>query len=124
MGKLENAALQTFDTRLKLWLRYVDDIFAILKRSVVQALLQHLNNQHPAASFTVEVESNNKLPFMDVTVWRAANQLETSVYRKHTHTGRYLSYASNHPDTAKRSVVRALMGRKEYVTAAEDRTGM
>ena len=47
------------------------------------------------------------------------NQLKTAVYRKPTHTGRYLGYSSHHPESAKRSVAHALVKRIEYVTTDE-----
>ena len=56
---------------------------------------------------------------MDVTVHRHGNQLKTAVYRKPTHTGRYLGYSSHHPESAKRSVAHALVKRIEYVTTDE-----
>ena len=53
---------------------------------------------------------------MDIAVHRTANKkLGTDVYRKPTHTGRYLNYASNHPDSAKRAVVRSLIDRTNYI---------
>ena len=64
---------------------------------------------------------------MDVRVHRHQKHLKTSVYRKPTHTGRYLGYSSNHPESAKRAVAYALIKRMDYITlegeqsAEEDR---
>ena len=38
----------------------------------------------------LEVEENGKLPFLDCLVSRDDNSLQTTVYRKLTHTGRLL----------------------------------
>ena len=119
MGTLEERALSTFRQPPKFWRRYVDDVFSILRKVELNDFLQHLNSQHPSIVFTVETEMDGSLPFLDVRVHRNGNKLVTTVYRKPTHTGRYLHYLSNHPDTAKRSVVRALTNRKEYITAGE-----
>ena len=70
--------------------------------------------------FTTEEERDGRLPFMDTTVVRQGSKLQTEVYRKPTHTGRHLSFESHHPPQSKRSVVRALKERKQYVTADED----
>ena len=116
MNKLEHTALQTFKKPPRVWHRYVDDVFSIVKKNLVQELLQHLNSQNPSIKFTVEVEKDNTLPYLDVAVHRTANKkLGTDVYRKPTHTGRYLNYASNHPDSAKRAVVRSLIDRTNYI---------
>ena len=42
--------------------------------------------------------------------------LKTSIYRKPTHTGSYLNYESNHPISAKRSVISSLLKRTENIT--------
>ena len=122
MAKLENRALTTFASPPKVWLRYVDDVFSIVLKQTVDNLLRHLNEQHSSIAFTVEREQNNHLPFMDVAVLRHGNKLLTEVYRKPTHTGRYLSFQSNHPPSAKRSVIAALMNRKAYITTGESAT--
>ena len=81
MMSFERKALESFRERPKAWLRYVDDIFSIIKRSAVNDLLIHLNNQHTSVQFTLEIERDGKLPFMDVTVHRAGNELKTNVYQ-------------------------------------------
>ena len=117
MGKLEQAAISSFHTRPRIWFRYVDDIFAILKKHVVHEFLDHLNAQHASIQFTLEEENNKTLPFMDIRVERLGNgNLQTSVYRKPTHTGRYLNFDWNHPPSVKRSVVKSLISRTEYVS--------
>ena len=49
-------------------------------------------------------------------VFRVGSALELGVYRKPTNTGRYLHYESNHPESAKKAVVRSLIDRIKYVT--------
>ena len=43
--QLEGKALDSFlHNRPKTWLRYVDDVFSILKKAHVKVLFRHLNN--------------------------------------------------------------------------------
>ena len=117
MTSFEEKALDTWPkNKPKAWYRFVDDVFSIIKQSDVKDFLDHLNSQHPSIKFTLEMEKDKKLPFMDVMVQRIGEKLRTTVYRKPTHSGRYLNFNSNHPTEAKRSVVQALYNRLEYIT--------
>ena len=42
--------------RPKVWNRFVDDVFSIIRRNSVEQFLQHLNKQDKNIVFTVEVE--------------------------------------------------------------------
>ncbi|KAK4881252.1 hypothetical protein RN001_004571 [Aquatica leii] len=50
----------------------------------------------PSIKFTMEKEKENSLSFLDVQVTKNKKIMETTVYRKPTHTGRYLNFESNH----------------------------
>ena len=102
MTKLEDRALATFaKPRPKFWSRFVDDVFSIVRNDCINSLLAHLNNQHRSITFTMEKEKDCCLPFMDITVQRQSRALVTEVYRKPTHTGRYLSHLSHQPKVQK-----------------------
>jgi hypothetical protein len=62
----------------------MEDVFAIIKRTTVDTLLKTLNEINLNIQFTMELESNNNLPFFDCLSRRNENsgQLQTSVYRK------------------------------------------
>ena len=116
VSSIEKATLSTFPDAIKVWRRFVDDIFSIIKKADAPAILAHLNEQHESIEFTTEVENNDQLLFMDVVVHRRKKRLETTIHRKPTHTGRYLSYESHHPDSAKLAVAAALLKRIDYIT--------
>ncbi|BHF67385.1 hypothetical protein SprV_0301041100 [Sparganum proliferum] len=89
----------------KFWARYVDDTFAIVKSSDVEHLKELLNSVDPNIQFTMEAETNNQLPFLDVLVRRCATgQLQTTVFRKATNTRRILHFNSNHPSLTNAAV--------------------
>ena len=114
MEEFEHQALKTAPKRLRLWKRYVDDTFCIVKRSSVEGFLAHLNTLKPTIRFTKELETQTqgRLPFSDTCLQRHSDAtLVTSVYRKPTHTDRYLQYNSHHPTHVKRGVVRCLFER-------------
>ena len=71
-----------------LWLRYVDDTFTTLHKDEIDDFHKHLNRQNAHIQFTKEIEDNGKIPFLDCLVIRDNNRLQTTVYRKPTHTDR------------------------------------
>ena len=68
----------------------------------------------------MELEQDRSLPFMDCLVKRMENgDLSVSVYRKSTHTDRYLHYTSHHPLHVRRGVVRCLLDRARKLITNE-----
>jgi hypothetical protein len=59
----------------------------------------------------MEIESDSSIPFLDVLVIRKETTLTTEAYIKSTHTGRYLSFNSNHPPLVKRGFIQSLHNR-------------
>ena len=103
MEEFEVKALSSCPHPPSLWLRFVDDTFAITKAEHSKPLLQHINNQDPHIQFTVEEPSQQyTLLFMDTLVTTQPNNtFTTSVYRKSIHTNQYLHWDSNHFIAAK-----------------------
>ena len=94
---------------------------AAVKSNLVLALQSHLNNIEPSIQFTIERETERKISFLDVTVCRQDDgQLSTEVYRKPTHTERYLSFDSHHPTAHKRAVVKSLTDRAKAIPSSVD----
>ncbi|KFD52603.1 hypothetical protein M514_06450, partial [Trichuris suis] len=78
--------------------RYVDDVFAILPRGKEDSFLEIMNNEFPnVILFTIEKEVDGKLPFLDTLIIRSPNGIKTTVYRKPTHSDKYVDSSSRHP---------------------------
>jgi len=105
------------------WYRYVDDVFATLRMNAnIDEILSFLNSRHPNIKFTTELESNNKLPFLDVYVVRRVNKYITTVYRKKTFTGVYLNWNSLTSRKYKIGLINNLLNRIfRSCTRVEDR---
>ena len=114
MEHVEHTAITTFHTPPTLWLRYVDDTFCILNKDHINDFHSHLNSIYSHIQFTIEKEHNFSLPFLDVLVKRNSRNgnttthsfLSTTIYRKSTHTNRYLHYTSHHPKHQKLTVAK------------------
>ena len=118
MEDIEQRALTTFRTPLQFWKRYVDDTYTTIQSCIIEEFHQHLNSIEPSIQFTYEIEQNNQLPFLDILLNRQDDgSILTSVFRKSTHTDRYLHFDSHHPQSHKQSVVRTLFSRAESLSS-------
>ena len=80
MQSHESTAITTADVRPKVWKRFVDDVFAIIKRLKLYEFHQHINNLHPQIKFTVEHEKDGSIAFLDTMVKRKQQKLLVTVY--------------------------------------------
>ena len=77
---------------------WMHDACTSLPSHWLQDLLDHMNEVEASIKFTVKVESESRLPFLDVQLHHGADgAISTTVYRKPTHTDRYLNFSSKHP---------------------------
>ena len=122
MEMFEEMALSTTEPRPRVWRRYVDDIFCLVEEKHMDNLLKHLNNQRPTIRFTVEREdSNSSLPFLDTLLTRRQDGgLNIAVYRKPSHTDRYLQFSSHHPAHVRRGVASCLFRRARTIPTGDN----
>lgn len=66
--------------------------------------------------FTMELEEDGRLPFLDVLVEKKDHRLGHAVYRKPTHTDRYLHANSHHHPAQKEGVINTLLNRAELLS--------
>ena len=106
---------------VKDWKRYVDDVFSIIPKGNQDRMLQYLNSIDSHIKFTTEQPNKEGvIPFLDTFPRPQGGGIAVAVYRKPTHTDRYLDFHSSHPISAKRAVVIALMDRVENVCSDPD----
>nr|CAH8862766.1 unnamed protein product [Trichobilharzia regenti] len=103
MNKFENNIISSILT-LKIWLRYVDYTFVVLKRDLHNSFLQKINCVSPKIQFTSEAGSDvGELPFLDYLIKTKENgHFGISIFRKKTHSNKYLDFKSSHPISAKK----------------------
>lgn len=66
--------------------------------------------------FTLELEENVKLEFLDILIDNAEDIFETNVHRKVKHINRYLTYHYNHSIWVKIGVIKSLYERAKETT--------
>lgn len=115
-------ALDTFDKKPKIWLRYIDDIFCIWSHGLEQLhkFMGHINSKSSTIKVTLEIEKNGSLPFLDVNLTKKSDKLHTTIYRKPTNTGKYLNYQSNYAECVKFGLAYGLINRAKVICSEKD----
>ena len=88
----------------------MDDSHACLKKDHVQEFHEHLNSIDPNIRFRKEIEEENKLSFLNTTTSRVRGHIQVGVYvyRKPTHTDKYLDLTNAEPSTERKHVIKML----------------
>ncbi|XP_044749771.1 uncharacterized protein LOC123310370 [Coccinella septempunctata] len=93
------------DIRIE-WIRYyVDDTVLIVHKDDIQKTMDLFNSIHAKIQFTMELEENNSLPFLDLLLIREDNKVVTDLYMKPTSSGRVLNFHSTCPMSHKVSII-------------------
>ena len=127
MQEVEEKALETSPVRLKWWRRYVDDSNTCIKRDGVEVFHSHLNSINANIQFTVEMSTitmeKKSMAFLDTSsTVNEDRMVEVGVYRKATHTSKYLDFHSHSPAQNKRAVVKtALLDRAKCISSTTTR---
>ena len=120
MEDLESKALATSLNPPSLWKRFVDDTFIITKKSHKNSLLEHINSIDNNIKFTCEeFRDDGSIPFLDILIIPEEDgRLNTTVYRKPTHTDLYLQWDSHHNIPSKYSVIGTLFHRAKTICSS------
>ncbi|XP_053691314.1 uncharacterized protein LOC128739838 [Sabethes cyaneus] len=96
----------------RVWKRYVDDVFALVKERYLPQTLNLLNSKHDSIRFTVEKEQDGTLPFLDLRISiKEDKTLKFGIYRKPTSTDRFITSDSNHFGAQKQAAFHSMAHR-------------
>jgi hypothetical protein len=91
---------------------YVDDILIIYKDTTnIKHILSEFNALHPNIHFTMEMEMDKQLNFLDISTYRTQRDLQFGIYRKPTVTDIMIHNKSCHPREHKWSGIEYLINR-------------
>ena len=87
------------------------------RKTIKITFLEHINSIDPNIRFTSEDQKEDgSIPFLDVLIIPEENgKLNTTVYRKPTHTDMYLHWDSHHNIPSKYSVIGTLYHRANTI---------
>ena len=103
---------------LKLFVRCVDNtLVAFENKNDAITVLGYLKNLHSNLRFTMEEETDNSIPFLDLLIIRDTKHdiIETTVYHKPTHSGMFTNYTSFIPHYFKVALVKTLVTRAYWL---------
>ena len=117
MENFEEKAISTAPHPPYFWKRYVDDTFTILESSHRRAFLDHINSIDQHIQFTCEEQREDvSISFLDVLIIpNEDGSLNSTVFRKPTHTDLYLQWDSHHTLPSKYSVIGTLLHRAKTI---------
>ena len=100
MGNFEHNLLQLYDKPIKLWLRFIDDIFLVFEHGEdeLKRFVNLANSLVDSIKFTEE-HSLDSIVFLDTRVIKdpKIHTLYTTLYLKPTDTRDFLHFSSSHP---------------------------
>ena len=122
LGHLEKSKFfENSQLNPKLYIRYVDDIFAVFDESTpVDPFFNHINQQHPQIKFTVENSVDNALPFLDTQISLKDDHFESIVYRKQTYTGVLLNIEAVCPMSWKKGLILGAINRAKVICSSNE----
>ncbi|XP_055522676.1 uncharacterized protein LOC129716860 [Wyeomyia smithii] len=113
MEKLEQECIRKLEAnqiQMKVYKRYVDDCMCVAGVEHIQMIVDTFNSFHDRLQFTVEMEVEGKIKFLDMTLERENDRIMTAWLPKQQ-IGRYLDYTSKSPFQHKHNTAIALFDR-------------
>ena len=92
--------------------RFIDDTFLLFStKNNVKKFKNYLNKQYKDIKFTLEIEKNGSLSFLDIIITHENNKFVTSVYRKPSFSGGFTNFKSFIPDINKRGLIKTSLNK-------------
>ena len=117
MVELEQNTIPTLSKDISLWRRYVDTI-CFVHSNRISHVLELLNSFHSNINFTIQIEKENKIAFLDILLMRYKELINT-VYCKKKKTDLYISWKSFSPNNWKWGTLKTLVSRAYDIRSTE-----
>ena len=78
-----------------LWIRYVDNTICFIKLTFFNKVLGTFNSYYKNIRFIIEIETENKISFLDALLIRNNSLISTKVYQKNANTDIYINLTGN-----------------------------
>ena len=99
----------------------MDDSHTCLCKQFAEEFHAHLNSIDPHVQFTYKTEQQGTIAFLDTKTTRKTNgSIVINVYRKPTHTDKYLAFDSHHHVQHKRAAARTLLDQASTIPSTDE----
>ena len=105
-----NRLKQKYNCEPKCYFRYVNDTFLCIQKRDFDHGFKVFNEYDSNIKFTHQMELNEKINFLDVTISRTNNVISTNWYQKSIASDRVLLFTSNYTVQQKRNMVYSRQG--------------
>ena len=95
MVELERNMVPILSNDILLWIRYVDNTICFIKLTSFNNVRGTLNSYYKNIRFIIEIETENKISFLDVLLIRNNSLISTKVYHKIANTDIYINLTGN-----------------------------
>ena len=96
MEELLDKSIKKLSSHPRCVTKYVDDLFPIVKTSAIEEIMDVFNSFHCDIRFTLEIENDDRLPYLDTLVVKRDNIIKLDWYQKPMTSGRLINYFSQH----------------------------
>lgn len=104
----------------KIMLRYVDDYFAIIKKEQLDDILDLMNMQIPQINFTMDVEENDKISYLDLIIQKRNRNIIFDIFRKPTSTGLFIRKDSYHHQSHQAAAFHSMIHKLLNIPLSEE----
>ncbi|XP_075158034.1 uncharacterized protein LOC142231304 [Haematobia irritans] len=91
--------------------KYVDDILAIIKMDETDEILKVFNSYHTKLQFTIEMEHNKQIAYLDTKLHHRENEIKFDWFSKETSSGRIINFNSTQPRNQITNTAKSLIRR-------------
>jgi hypothetical protein len=101
------------ESNIIVYFRYVDDILVVYNEDItnIHNILDQFNKISSGLIFTLELEHNKQINFLDLTLTRLPQKIHVNIYRKPTTTDVLIPQDSCHPQEHKMAAAKYFVNR-------------
>ena len=117
MSHIENIIMPSLDKPPLAYMRYVDDTLLLIDDYTQLNTIITLFKNNSVLNFTSELEKNNQINFLDITIKKENSRFITSVFKKPTSSDDYINFKGCCPEQYKVGVIKTLLHRAHHLSS-------